>query len=141
MDGAPTKCSYKQVVIWGSQNKEDAQAKGIIDQEILNEEEIKWSDDEVELIGGEVPFIGIGLDRKKELRMPWRFAVIAKVLGRTFNYNTLHQRLFTMWCLDDEASMVDLGFGYYVIKMPDNKTLVRVLSCGLWKVMDHYVLF
>ncbi|ONK56454.1 uncharacterized protein A4U43_C10F8880 [Asparagus officinalis] len=87
-----------------------------------------------------IPFIGVDREQKRSLRHPWRFSVIVKVLGRLINFNILQQRLLKLWHFDEESELIDLGYGFYIVKLSDKEGLARILTGGPWKIMDHYLL-
>lgn len=68
------------------------------------------SDDETdEKITVGIPMVKLTKAKKKELREPWRMALIIKVLGESISYNVLVARVTQMWRLSDEFDLIFLG--------------------------------
>lgn len=63
-----------------------------------------------------------------------------KVLDRSFNFTVLHQRLSRLWHLTDDNDVIDLGYGYYIVKLDNKEKLALILAGGPWKIMDHYLM-
>ena len=89
--------------------------------------------------GDGIPSVTINAHLKKELRDPWRLALIIKLLGKIVSFNVLMSRVTLMWKLTGDFELIDLGHGYYVVKFANLEDRSKVMIEGPWKIMDHYL--
>lgn len=71
--------------------------------------------------------------------MIWRKSLIVKVLGRSFTYQVLEQRVQDLWKLEWEHELVDLESRYYLVLFRSKKDYEYVLNDGPWMVMGNYL--
>lgn len=139
-EGADKAKSFLQTVVWGKRTEAEVQAQGTIDQIVMEEEESFTDDDEPEPVRIEgIPFVSVDKEKRDRLRRPWPFSIIVKLLGKSFNFPVFKQRLKNLWNLKEEDELIDLGYGYYVIKFRTKEAAAKILSGGPWKIMDHYL--
>lgn len=75
----------------------------------------------------------------KDLRKPWRRALIIKVLGRTVSFCVLQQRLPILWSLSAGCEIIDLEEGYYIVRFYAKGDYEHVLEGGSWLIQGHYL--
>ncbi|XVF20500.1 hypothetical protein REPUB_Repub12eG0005900 [Reevesia pubescens] len=106
--------SFKDTLVGGKNNVDHVAALGNIDK-VAFDVEVDWSDDEVmvdEVVDNSIPTVTIDKDVKKNLRSPWKSALIVKLLGKTLNFIAFQTRVLKLWCLDGDADIIDIGLGY-----------------------------
>nr|KJB43223.1 hypothetical protein B456_007G189100 [Gossypium raimondii] len=64
---------------------------------------------------------------------------VVELLEKLISYKTLTQWLTSMWNLDEEFDCIDLGHGFYVVKISSVDDGLKVITTGTWKIMDHYL--
>lgn len=70
---------------------------------------------------------------------PWRWALILKVIRKTFNFRILEQRLLRLWELENRCEMIDINDGYVIVRFYSAKDYTKVMDGGPWMVMGHYL--
>lgn len=67
----------------------------------MEDDESFSDDEEPDPISFEgVPFVRVNKERRDELRRPWPFSVIVKLLGRSLTFALFRQRIVKLWKLD-----------------------------------------
>ncbi|OMP01405.1 hypothetical protein COLO4_11917 [Corchorus olitorius] len=69
----------------------------------------------------------------------WRKTLIVKILGKTPAFNLLFSELRSLWNLKAEFSLVDLGNGFYLVKVENPEDYLRILTEGSWVVGGYYL--
>ena len=98
------------------------------------------SSDEEEVIpeDGEV-VINIPRETKLRIRAPWSTSFIVKVFGRSVGYLFLVNRLQSLWKLVARFSCVDLGLGFFLVKLELVEDFDRILKGGPWFIGEHFL--
>ena len=97
------------------------------------------SDEEFEnLPPGEVA-VKLSEERKNKIRASWSNALIVKVFGKVVGFHFLHSRLTNMWKPSGKMDCIDLGYGFFLIKLSLKEDHARVLKGGPWFVGGHYL--
>ncbi|GKV14724.1 hypothetical protein SLEP1_g25550 [Rubroshorea leprosula] len=86
-----------------------------------------------------VPKVRIPKEIWQRLCAPWTNAVIIKLLGKSINYHVLHARLLKEWRTENEFEVIDVGLGYYIVKLSSPQDCYKVLTGGPYKMFDHYL--
>ncbi|GLU21046.1 hypothetical protein SLE2022_372110 [Rubroshorea leprosula] len=86
-----------------------------------------------------VPKVRIPKEIWQRLCAPWTNAVIIKLLGKSINYHVLHARLLKEWRTENEFEVIDVGLGYYIVKLSSPQDYSKVLTGGPYKMFDHYL--
>ncbi|KAB5557133.1 hypothetical protein DKX38_008042 [Salix brachista] len=64
----------------------------------------------------EVPSIQFSDKIKKCLFRPWKSAIIIKLMGRSFTFNFLRERLLRRWQLKGPMTLIDLENNFFIVK-------------------------
>ncbi|XVF17251.1 hypothetical protein REPUB_Repub10bG0103700 [Reevesia pubescens] len=102
----------------------------------IEELEVDFDDDMEEGLEDEIPSVKIFHD----LRDPWRLTEIKKkFMGKTIAFNDLMNIITIMWKLSGDFELIDLGYGFYVVKFAYTEDRSKVMTGEQWKIMDHYL--
>ncbi|KAK2412313.1 zinc ion binding / nucleic acid binding protein [Trifolium repens] len=75
----------------------------------------------------------------KDLWLPWQHAVIVKLLGKNLGFFAMRDRLKAIWKLTGDMEMLDVGYGFFMIKFDLEADRDKVISGGPWMIYDNYV--
>ncbi|PHU07987.1 hypothetical protein BC332_24476 [Capsicum chinense] len=67
---------------------------------------------------------------KHRLYNPWKHSVIVKVVGKKLNYKYLQTKLSEIWKLQEGIALIDLGLGFFTVKLKLEESQRRVLQDG-----------
>ncbi|KAK4731536.1 hypothetical protein R3W88_024524 [Solanum pinnatisectum] len=70
---------------------------------------------------------------------PWEFSVIIKLIGKKMQHHLLKTRLKSIWKTTLDFPLIDLGYYFYVAKLPNKEQLNYVLEKGPWFVNSHFL--
>ncbi|KAJ1441833.1 hypothetical protein SESBI_01034 [Sesbania bispinosa] len=84
------------------------------------------------------PIVKISRHEKK-LSIPWRRAIIVKLLGKRIGLKMLQSRLSKLWQPTSSMDIIDLENDYFLICFSNNDDLNHVFEFGLWMIMGHYL--
>jgi hypothetical protein len=87
---------------------------------------------------GEV-VISIPRETKLRIRAPWSTSFIVKVFGRSVGYLFLVNRLKSLWKPIGGFSCVDLGLGFFLVKLDLTDDFDRILKGGPWFIGEHFL--
>ncbi|KAJ1410078.1 Ribonuclease H domain [Sesbania bispinosa] len=76
---------------------------------------------------------------KKCLCIPWKRAVIVKLLGKKIGLRLLQTRLSKLWQTTSSMEVIDLENDYFLVQFGNLDDLNHVLENGPWMIMDHYL--
>lgn len=96
-------------------------------------------DQDVVADGELCPIADIPWDSYKQSWLPWRRALIIKVLGKAFSFKVLEPRIRRLWNLDNGCELLDIDKGYLVARFYSQADYFKVLHGGPWIVLDHYL--
>nr|POE45676.1 uncharacterized protein CFP56_05566 [Quercus suber] len=102
-------------------------------------EDDEGSDEDVETLRKGLVACRFSRDFKQHIRAPWTKAVIVKVFGRTVGFNFLHNRLLSLWKPAGRLDCVDLGHGFFLIRLSLKEDYEAVLSKGPWFIGEHFL--
>ncbi|KAK4286585.1 hypothetical protein QN277_003121 [Acacia crassicarpa] len=77
---------------------------------------------------------------KNRLHKAWSNAVVVKLLGRTIGFRALEKRLQAMWAKRGIITLINVGHGYYVVKLTNRDDYSFALTGGPWLIYDHYLI-
>ncbi|GKV19005.1 hypothetical protein SLEP1_g29305 [Rubroshorea leprosula] len=86
-----------------------------------------------------VPRVKIPKAIWQRLCVPWKNAVIIKLLGKSINFRILHARLLKEWRTEQEYEVIDVGMGYFIVRFATPEDCSRILTGGPYKFFDHYL--
>ncbi|KAI8025479.1 Uncharacterized protein LOK49_LG02G03808 [Camellia lanceoleosa] len=75
----------------------------------------------------------------KKSDKPRTNALIIRLLGKSIGYKMLCTRVETLWGLQDEFDVIDLGNNYFLFKFSSQEDCAMVYSGGPWVIMDYYL--
>lgn len=97
-------------------------------------------DDQDVVEAGELCLVAdIPWDSYKKSWLPWRRALIIKVLGKTFSFRVLEPQIKWIWNLENVCELLDIDKGYVVARFYSQADYLKVLHGGPWIVLDHYL--
>lgn len=73
----------------------------------------------------------------EELRLPWKEAVIVKLLGKSLGYFTMRDRLKVTWKLSGGFDIMDVGNGFFMVKFDLPVDKEKVINDGPWMIFYH----
>ncbi|KAI9124351.1 hypothetical protein K1719_004273 [Acacia pycnantha] len=76
---------------------------------------------------------------KKRLYKAWDKAVIIKLLGKTIGYKILLSILQSWWAKKGVIRLINIGNGYFVVKLTNREDYFHALTGGPWLLFDHYL--
>jgi len=85
------------------------------------------------------PTIVLTAEEKRQLRHPWRNALIIKMFDKGIGFMQLRRGLRKKWALKGDFSLIDIGFDYYVTRFSEREDYEYVLTQGPWMLGDNYV--
>lgn len=95
----------------------------------------------VELIGGNrlLPEVKIDEGMFTELCHPWQDALVIKLLNKNVGFRTMQQKLAALWKLVGGFELMDVDYGFYMVKFDLEEDRDKVIHGGPWMIFDHYV--
>ncbi|KAK4255547.1 hypothetical protein QN277_008534 [Acacia crassicarpa] len=75
----------------------------------------------------------------KRLHKAWKWAVIVKLLGRNIGYKNLLAILQTLWAKRGVINLINVGNGFFVVKLTNKEDYMNALTGGPWMLFDHYL--
>ena len=88
------------------------------------------SDEEVETLRQGMVAMKFSKELKQEIRRPWVRALIVKVYGRAIGLNFLQAKLLSMWKPAGRLDVVDLEYGFFLIRLSLREDVENVLKKG-----------
>ncbi|KAI9115824.1 hypothetical protein K1719_013493 [Acacia pycnantha] len=76
---------------------------------------------------------------KRRLYKAWDKAVIVKLLGRNIGYKVLLSILQSLWAKKGVISLINIGNGFFVVKMTNRDDYFNALTSAPWMLFDHYL--
>ncbi|KAI9117109.1 hypothetical protein K1719_012108 [Acacia pycnantha] len=76
---------------------------------------------------------------RKRLCKAWNQAVIVKLLGRNIGYKILLSILQKLWAKKGVLSLINVGNGFFVVKLSNKEDYCNALTGGPWMLFDHYL--
>ena len=71
--------------------------------------------------------------------MPWKDALVIKLLGKSMSYPMIKQKLKHLWRLLGGYDVMNVGNGYFLVKFDFQEDRMKVISEGPWMIQDHYL--
>ncbi|KAJ1416228.1 Zinc finger, CCHC-type [Sesbania bispinosa] len=99
------------------------------------------------VVGDSSPFLGDPLcpvvrlseEERKAIQIPWKRALLVKLLGKRMGLKYFHAHLIKLWRPRARLEVIDLDNEYFVIRFEDYDDLVHMLEDGSWMLADHYI--
>ena len=83
--------------------------------------------------------IQISPELKNQLARPWKTSIILKLMGRLLGYRALQYRLAGIWRPTGMMHLIDIGYGYFIMRFDVIKDYHHALMDGPWFVGDQYL--
>ncbi|KAJ1403340.1 Zinc finger, CCHC-type [Sesbania bispinosa] len=71
--------------------------------------------------------------------IPWKRAIIVKLLGKSVSLRFLQGRLQKLWQPAGRMEVIDIDNDYFVVRFMDWSDLNKVYDGGPWLIMGHYL--
>ncbi|KAF3948104.1 hypothetical protein CMV_025856 [Castanea mollissima] len=97
------------------------------------------SDGEVEVLCEGLAAVKFSKEFKKHTRTPWSKALIIKVYGREVGFSFLHSRLLSMRKPASRLDCVDLGHGFFLVRLSLKEDYENILRKGPWFIGEHFL--
>ncbi|PNX89955.1 hypothetical protein L195_g046078, partial [Trifolium pratense] len=93
----------------------------------------------VELVQGNrlMPMLHVENSVIDELSLPWKDALVVKLLGKSLGYNTMKAKLEQVWKLNGGFQLMNVGNSYYMVKFDEVEDKNKVINGGPWIIYDH----
>lgn len=75
----------------------------------------------------------------QKLRAPWDDALIVRLLGENVDYMVMKNKLPSLWKLNRGMDIMDLGHGYFMVKLDYENDRVKAMEGGPWMMFVHYL--
>ena len=76
---------------------------------------------------------------KNQLAGPWKTSIIIKLMGWPLGYRALQTRLAGIWCPTSTMHLIDLGYGFFIMRFDVLQDYHHALMDGPWFVGDQYL--
>lgn len=76
---------------------------------------------------------------KQQIRKPWGSALIVKVFGCLVGFNFLHSKLLSLWKPVGRLDCVDLGHGFFLIRLSLKEDYESILKRSSWFIGEHFL--
>nr|XP_025647686.1 uncharacterized protein LOC112742662 [Arachis hypogaea] len=87
----------------------------------------------------EIPTVTFTEEAKEILAEPYKNAIVIKVLGKNFSYTAITHRLKGVWRTKGGYEVLDVDFGYFLVKFDLLEDREKVLLGGPWMITGSYV--
>uniref|UniRef100_A0A7N2LPM7 DUF4283 domain-containing protein n=1 Tax=Quercus lobata TaxID=97700 RepID=A0A7N2LPM7_QUELO len=107
---------------------------GNADEDCSRNDELHHSDDDE--LNAEAWEIRVTLELKRKLAGPWQTSIILKLMGRPLGYRALQTRLAGIWRPSGMMHLIDIGYGFFIMRFDEVKDYHHALMDGPWFVGD-----
>nr|KYP73208.1 hypothetical protein KK1_005823 [Cajanus cajan] len=76
----------------------------------------------------------------KQLCEPWQQCLVIQLLGKDVGFLTLRDRLPALWKVQGGLELLDVSYGYFMVKFDLEADRDRVMHGGPWMLFDHYLI-
>ncbi|KAI9074561.1 hypothetical protein K1719_043402 [Acacia pycnantha] len=126
----------------GNGEEHNALSKGMMSDDTLSESEEDDSEPLCVIMEDKnrnFPAFVFSEKMKKRLYRAWDNAVIVKLLGRNIGYKILLSILQLLWARRGVIRLINIGNGYFVVKLTNRDDYHHALTRGPWVLFDHYL--
>lgn len=85
------------------------------------------------------PQIRLMGDEKRDMCKSWGRCLIIKLLGKAIRFDTLATKLPMLWKLEGNFELIEMGMGFFFVKLQKRSDYESVLSDGPWVILQHYL--
>ncbi|KAJ1422816.1 Zinc finger, CCHC-type [Sesbania bispinosa] len=111
------------------ENMKDDGAEGSEEMDVLEEDNMKIL----------FPLVKLSKSERISACIPWKRALIIKLLGKRVSLKFLQGRLQKLWQPKDRMEVNDIDNDYFVVCFTDWSDLSKVYEGGPWVIMGHYL--
>ncbi|GMP37591.1 hypothetical protein CsSME_00009200 [Camellia sinensis var. sinensis] len=136
--------SFKQALLRSQINETERECKFdyeaayfFSDEEMDNEDETEDASENQGIASN--PIIKLPATLLKKVREPWKKCLIVRLLGKNIGYNLFVNRIRKLWNLQADFETLDIGNGFFIVKLEMMEDYSKVFTGGPWVVMDRYV--
>ena len=97
------------------------------------------SDEEVETLRQGLVAVKFSKDFKQHIRGPWARALIVKVYGKSVGFHFLQSKLLSLWKPAGRMDCVNLGNGFFLVRLSLKEDFENVLKKGPWFIGGHFL--
>ena len=83
--------------------------------------------------------IRITPELKTQLVGPWKMSIILKLMGQPLRYRALQSKLAGIWRPTSMMHLIDIGYGFFIMRFDVLKDYHHALMDGPWFVGDQYL--
>ena len=83
--------------------------------------------------------IHVSAELKPKMSGPWQTNIILKLMGKQLRYRTLQTKLAGIWCPTGNMQLIDIGYGYLIMKFDALKDYHHALMDDPWFVGEQYL--
>uniref|UniRef100_A0A7N2R4Z1 CCHC-type domain-containing protein n=1 Tax=Quercus lobata TaxID=97700 RepID=A0A7N2R4Z1_QUELO len=83
--------------------------------------------------------IRVPTELKRKLAVPWQTSIILKIMGCPLGYQALQTRLASIWRPRGMMHLIDIGYGYFIMRFDLVKDYQHALMDAPWFVGDQYL--
>ncbi|GAU46480.1 hypothetical protein TSUD_402360, partial [Trifolium subterraneum] len=96
---------------------------------------------QIELVQGNrlMPMLHVEKQIMEDLSVPWKDALVVKLLGKNLGYNGMKNKLENIWKLMGGIELMDVGSAFYMVKFDGEEDKNKVINGGPWMIYDHYL--
>ncbi|KAJ1428329.1 hypothetical protein SESBI_09060 [Sesbania bispinosa] len=123
-----SKKKSKEYDFWEELNGEDERACSEGMEEV--------EEDNIKIL---CPSVKLSKSERLGVCIPWKRALIIKLLGKRVSLKSLQGRLHKLWQPKERMEVIDLDNDYFVVRFADWSDLNRVYEGGPWVIMGHYL--
>ena len=76
---------------------------------------------------------------KRKLANLWQTSIIIKLMGRQLGYLALQTKLAGIWRPTGKWTLIDIGYGFFIVRFNLSQDYQHALMDGPWFVGDHYL--
>ena len=75
----------------------------------------------------------------QKLAKKWGTSLIVRLLGRTIREDYLSMRLQKMWGYRGDVDTMEIGSGFFIVRLHSKEDYDFALTEGPWMIMEHYL--
>ncbi|KAJ1389959.1 Ribonuclease H domain [Sesbania bispinosa] len=122
-------CSFEQEYdFWEKMNEEEERA-------VLEEME-EVEEDNLKIL---CPMVKLSKEERIGACIPWKRAIIIKLLGKRMSLKFLQGRLQRLWQPKERMEVIDIDNDYFLVRFTDWSDLNKVYEGVPWVIMGHYL--
>ena len=96
---------------------------------------------QLEFLGGDrlYPIVCFEKEVLERICVPWKDALVVKLLGKNIGFLAMRDRLKKLWKSIGIFDIIDLDYGFFLIKFDEDEDRFHVMEGGPWMLFDHYL--